>query len=274
MSLTAGQRVALWPEGSPERARDLAAADVHLRVFPASTVPAATVVILPGGGYGMVSENEADPVARRFNRDGFTGIVATYRVAPFTQSSTADRPIPLRDAARAMRLVRANAPAWGVDPAQIAVLGFSAGGHLAGSLATAATDTPPDDDPALDAISPRPDAVMLAYPVASLRSPHGHAGSAANLLGPDATDADRARWSIDERIDAHTPPAFIWHTGEDAAVPVENALLLAASLRRHDVPFELHVYPTGQHGLNLASGEPGAQSWPALATTWLRQTLG
>lgn len=272
--MRAGHRVALWPDGSRERAEDSAAAGGHLRLFPVEQAPAPTVVIFPGGGYGMVSENEADPVARRFNRDGFTAIVATYRVAPFARPSTAERPIPVRDAARAVRLVRANASEWGVDAGRIAVLGFSAGGHLAGSLATAGADTPTDEDPHLDAISPRPEAVVLAYPVATLRPPFGHAGSATNLLGPRATDADRARWSIDERIDGQTPPTFVWHTVEDASVPVENALLLVASLRRHSVPFELHVYPTGQHGLNLAADEPSAQSWSALAATWLRQTLG
>ena len=128
-------------------------------------------------------------------------------------------------------------------------------------------------DADLSEILPRPDALVLCYPVIAMRPPHAHEGSVANLLGVPAVDADRERWSLETRVTADTPPTFLWHTAEDEPVPVENSLLFAERLAHHGVPFALHVFPNGRHGLDLAVDEPLASAWTGLCADWLRATL-
>lgn len=197
------------------------------------------VLIVPGGGYGHVSKREGTPVALRFLARGWNAFVLDYSVAPL------QFPVALREAAMAMGYIRQNAAALGVDPAMVAAVGFSAGGHLCGTLGTLF------DAPELSQIGPaallRPDALGLCYPVA-VSWGKTHEGSFENLCGEDA--ALRQRLSLDALVRADMPPVFLWHTRDDASVPCRNSLLLAAALEEKGVDFALHIYRHGPHGLS------------------------
>jgi acetyl esterase/lipase len=240
----------LWDGPAPADAGD--GFRPWLERYPAPAgQPRGAVLVCPGGGYGGRAPHEAEPIARRFNEAGLHGFVVHYRVAPHRH------PAPLSDVARAIRLIREHAPEWSVDPARIAVCGFSAGGHLAASAGTLCPDE-----------ASRPDALILCYPVLS-SGPYGHRGSFENLLGPDPSPEALRAVSLELQVTGRTPPAFMWHTADDAAVPVENSLLFAQALRAHRVPFELHVYPSGEHGLGLAPDRPRIATWSALCAGWL-----
>jgi acetyl esterase/lipase len=221
------------------------------------------VLICPGGGYAGRAEHKAAPIARRFNAAGLHAFVVHYRVAPRRH------PRPLQDVSRAMRIIRQRAGEWQVDPEHLAVLGFSAGGHLAASLGVHFNKTFARDGAALGRFSNRPDACILCYPVIS-SGPLGHPGSFQNLLGPAATPEEREAMSLEKQVSARTPPAFLWHTVADAGVPVENSILFALALRQHAIPFELHLYPDGAHGLGLAENDPHVATWMDLCCQWLK----
>lgn len=258
-----GKPLPLWPTGSAE-IDGIDPADVP-RLTPylcGAEKPTGAVVVCPGGGYFLRAEHEGEPVARRLNEFGIHAFVLDYRVAPHRH------PAPQHDAQRAIRLVRRHAAAWHVRPDRIAILGFSAGGHLA---ATAGTQFDHGDVAAPDPIerqSARPDALILCYPVISFDAV-SHPGSADNLLGPDSSDDLRRLLSAELHVTADTPPAFLWHTGDDAGVPNEHSLLFAAALRRNGVPFALHIFPHGEHGLGLAPEHPQVSAWAALCGQWL-----
>lgn len=225
-----------------------------------STTPAPAVLILPGGGYHHLAGNyEGGDLARFFNSHGIAAFVLHYRVAPHRH------PAPLEDAAAAMRTLRANAADYRIDPARIAVLGFSAGGHLAATLSNL-HHTVSGEHPH---VSARPDAAILCYPVITFGE-YRHDGSLRNLLGSDPDPALRDQLSMENAVTPDTPPTFLWHTVEDPAVPVENALLYAAACRRHNVPFALHIFPKGRHGLGMAPDLP-ARAWLPLAIDFLKE---
>ena len=220
------------------------------------------VVVCPGGGYANLAPHEAEPVARWLNAAGVAAAVLRYRVAPHRH------PAPLLDVQRAIRTVRHRAEQWGIDPGRVAVLGFSAGGHLA---ATAGTHYDAGDPGAADPVERqgcRPDALILCYAVISLVADQ-HPGSLANLLGPEPPAALRRELSAELQVTERTPPAFVWHTADDAAVPAGHSLGFCAALARCGVPYELHVYEHGRHGLGLASGDGRVGEWPRAAAAWL-----
>lgn len=202
------------------------------------------ILICPGGGYGMVSKREAEPIALKFLEAGYNAFVVTYSVAPHRF------PQQLLEVAAAMELIYQNAEEWHCDVTKIAITGFSAGGHLAAHY-TNAYDCPevrsvfPDSKPV--------QASILGYPVITSDRTHAHQGSFLNLLGEYPADDD-VRFSCEKLVSEKTPPAFLWHTAEDSCVPVENSLLYAAALSRYKIPFELHIYPYGWHGLATADG--------------------
>jgi len=173
------------------------------------------------------------------------------------------------DAKRAVRFVRFHAARFGIDPKRIGILGFSAGGHLAVS-ALEHFDFGNDEGDEIDRVSSRPDAGILCYAVISLLN-HTHIGSRVNLLGEEECVSLCAQLSGEYGARADMPPIFLWHTAADEAVPVQNSLNMAIALRQKNVPFELHVFPGGAHGLGLAQKTPGADQWPALLTKWLRR---
>ena len=225
--------------------------------------PHPLVVVCPGGGYGGRAPHEADPIAEWLNRAGVSALVLHYRVAPYRH------PVPWGDAQRAIRLARANAATWRLDPARIGILGFSAGGHLA---CTAGVHHDPGQPAAADPVerqSSRPDLMILCYPVISLHE-FGHTGSMHNLLGQPTDEKLREHLSLHRRAGATTAPAFIWHTADDAGVPAMNALMLAQALAVNKVPYALHVFPKGHHGLGLAPNDAHVSQWTRLCELWLR----
>ena len=224
------------------------------------------VIVLPGGGYSGRARHEAGPIAERFNSLGFHAFVVEYRVAPYRF------PAPQEDALRAIRIVRAHAEEWKIKPDKIAVLGFSAGGHLACSTGVFHDKVKAENGDACDAVSARPDAEILCYPVITAESPYANTGSFRNLLGPEVPQEEFLKYSCEKLVTEETPPAFLWHTAEDRGVPVENSICYARALNKCGIPFGLHVFPFGPHGIGLAEGRPeyaDAACWPELAGVWL-----
>ena len=199
------------------------------------------VLILPGGGYSHTSLREAEPVALRFAAKGYAPFVLHYSCAPCTY------PVALREAAMAMRYIREHGADYEVNPRMVAAIGFSAGGHLCGTLGML-YDTPEVADLGSAELL-RPDALGLCYPVAVAWG-RTHAGSFRNISGGD--DALAAKLSLDALVRPDMPPVFLWHTREDASVPCRNSLILAQALEEAGVDFSLHVYRKGCHGLSTA----------------------
>ncbi|WP_455834662.1 alpha/beta hydrolase [Pseudarthrobacter siccitolerans] len=216
------------------------------------------VLVLPGGGYGRQADHEAEPVAEWLAGLGIHAFVLRYRVAP-------DRhPAPLEDAKQAMLRIRSGSHGLPVDPRRVGVLGFSAGGHLAATLSTAVATGSAE----LDVPAAVPDLTVLCYPVVSYT--HAvHQGSVDNLLGESPSADLLTELSAELQVTTETPSAFVWHTADDAAVPVSHSLGYTAALLNAGVPAELHVFPEGRHGLGLADEQPGADQWPALCAGWL-----
>ena len=218
------------------------------------------VLVLPGGGYARQADHEAEPVAEWLASLGIHAFVLRYRVAPERH------PAPLEDAKEAMLYIRTGTHGLAVDPERVGVLGFSAGGHLAATLSTAVGT----GNPALDRAGAVPDLSVLCYPVASMTH-ETHQGSVENLLGAAPPSNLLSALSAELNVTDRTPPAFLWHTADDQAVPVSNSLNYAAALFAAGVPAELHVFPRGRHGLGLAADEPGPRQWTALCAAWLER---
>jgi acetyl esterase/lipase len=191
------------------------------------------------------------------NQHGVTALVLKYRLG----SHGYRHPAMLHDAARAVRLARARAAEWALDPGRVGIMGSSAGGHLASTLLTHFDAGEPGARDPVDRQSSRPDLGVLCYAVISL-GPLTHQGSKNNLLGKDPEEA-LVRWLSNElHVTKDTPPCFVWYTAEDTAVKVENSLAFAAALQREGVPFDLHVYQKGRHGIGLADAPPFANAHP------------
>lgn len=239
-----------------------------LTPFPADPAKrnGATMLIFPGGGYGSLAEHEGTGYAEFFARHGITAYVLKYRLG----SNGYRHPVMLQDAARALRMVRAFARRDGLDPARIGVIGSSAGGHLASTIVTHFDAGKPDAADPVERESSRPDLGILCYPVVSLLE-FAHAGSRRNLLG-DNPPAELVRHLSNElQVTRDTPPCFVWHTVEDKSVPVENALLFASALRRAGVPFSLHIYEKGAHGLGFGREGRPAPPWADQLLYWFKE---
>jgi len=226
----------------------------------------ATMLILPGGGYGNLAEHEGTGYAQFFAAHGITAYVLKYRLG----SNGYRHPVMLNDAARALRLLRTFARRDGLDPNRIGVIGSSAGGHLASTLLTLFDSGNPNATDPIERESARPDLGVLCYPVISFGE-FAHAGSRRNLLG-DNPPADLVqKLSTELQVTKNTPPTFIWHTVEDKSVPVENALLFASALRRAGVPFSLHIYELGAHGLGFGRPDRPAPPWADQLLYWFKE---
>lgn len=259
----------LWPEGAPgalgERAEDRPTLTPYLA--DPSRATGAAIVICPGGGYGGLAGHEGHDYALWFNQQGISAFVLRYRLG----SHGYRHPIMLQDAARAVRWVRHHAAGWSIDPQRIGIIGSSAGGHLASTLVTQFDAGQPDAVDPVERHSSRPDLGILCYPVITMGE-FTHRGSRQNLLGPDPAAGLIRQLSNELQVTRDTPPCFVWHTWEDPVVPVENSLQFAAALRRAGVPFDLHVYQLGRHGLGLDDRYPfdTPHPWVADLRVWLR----
>ncbi|HHV43186.1 MAG TPA: alpha/beta hydrolase [Firmicutes bacterium] len=234
--------------------------------FPADhKEPTGAVIVCPGGGYAVKAPHEGEPIAQWLTSLGIVAFVLDYRVAPHRY------PAGLLDVRRAVQYVRSRAQEWAIHKDKIGVLGFSAGGHLVSSLGTV---TAPLETGCRDEVAEEdylPNALILCYPVIALFGKYAHRGSATNLLGPEATEDQRLGLSTHRLVTPQTPPTFLWHTADDAVVPVENSLMFAEALSENKVPFELHIYPHGPHGMGLAEEDPQVGQWTKACGTWLKQ---
>lgn len=258
----------LWPGRPPGALGDGEADRPTLTRFdpPAGRANGASMLVLPGGGYARLADHEGAGFARWLARLGVTAFVLKYRLG----SDGYRHEAIVADARRAMRTVRRLARAEGRDPARIGVIGSSAGGHLASVLLTGFDAGEPGSVDPTEQESSRPDVGVLCYPVISMRA-YPHQGSVAQLLGSAPTPESLERFSSDLRVTENTPPCFLWHTADDAVVPVGHAQLFATALRRCAVPFELHIYESGIHGLGLPGNNPAAPAWDAACVDWLRR---
>lgn len=259
----------LWPGGAPgaigDTPEDRPAVTPYLP--PADRATGTAVVIFPGGGYDhLATDKEGVQPARWLNSLGIAAFVVRYRLGPRYH-----HPAMLADAARAVRLVRASANRWGVDPHRVGVLGFSAGGHMASTVGTHFDAGEPAAADPVDRESSRPDFMVLAYPVVTMDARWAHRGSRANLLG-ESPPPDLVRSLSNEmQVRPDTPPTFVVATTDDRSVPVENSLHLYEALKDAGVPAELHLFETGRHGFGLAAADPVLSSWPAQCERWMRR---
>jgi len=248
--------VPLWPDGAPgalgKEDKDIPTLTPFLA--DSATASGAAMVILPGGGYGGLAAHEGKGYADWLVTNGVSCFVLKYRLG----SQGYRHPRMLEDAARAVRLVRARADDWKIDPKRVGIMGSSAGGHLASTLLTHFDSGKAESADSVERQSSRPDLGILCYPVISM-GPNTHAGSKNNLLGKDPDPALVKLLSNELQVAKDTPPCFLWHTWEDKAVKVENSLEFAAALRAAGVPFDLHVYQKGAHGMGLGKNHPWAQ---------------
>lgn len=223
---------------------------------PAKTARTA-VVVCPGGGYRVLAPHEGTVIGEFLAANGVLAAVVPYRVFPHRH------PAPLADACRAMRLMRHH-----FEWLPVGIMGFSAGGHLAATVATQPDLYHDPNDELVGEHSARPDRVILCYPVISFVAT-AHQGSGVALLGENATDDQRRQLSNELHVTQETPPAFLFHTADDPAVPVENSLLFASACVQQKVPVELHIFPHGRHGVGLAADDPVLRRWPELLVNWL-----
>ena len=261
--------VVLWPDGAPgalgKSDKDIPTLTPYLP--ETGKANGAAMVICPGGGYGGLAPHEGNDYALFLNQHGVTAFVLKYRLG----SAGYRHPCMLQDAARAMRTVRSRAAEWMVDPKRVGIMGSSAGGHLASTLLThfdagqAAAADP------VERQSSRPDLGVLCYAVITMGT-NTHGGSRANLLGKEPAPALITLLSNELQVTSQTPPCFIWHTWADNGVKVENSLDFATALRRNKVPFDLHIYEQGRHGLGLADKPPfeHPHPWAHDLVFWLK----
>jgi len=239
-----------------------------LKLFPAPDAkpgaPRPLVLVLPGGGYYVRAPHEADPIALWLNSLGLHSAVCHYRVNPHKH------PAQINDAQRAIRILRHNAAAWGIDPARIGVLGFSAGGHLACCCANFGDDGLADGD-AISRAPSRVNALVACYPLVSFTGDFIRQNYAFNFFGPDPDPALVQKFSVERTVNPQNPPAFIWFTAEDT-LDGRHALAYASSLTAQQIPFALHVYPHGVHGLGLAEKHEGTvRNWTRDCAEWLAE---
>lgn len=256
------QRLALWGGRAPVRKGNFENAEAWITVHRPAKGNGAAVVICPGGGYGvLVAGPEGHGIAKWLNQHGITGVVLEYRLPrgrPF---------VPLLDAQRAIRTVRANAADWGVKPSRVGIMGFSAGGHLAATAGTHFDGGDAAADAAIERVGCRPDFVVLVYPVVTMgRATHG--GSRNNLLGGNSSARFVQFFSNERQVTKQTPPTFLAHALDDRVVSPANSQALYDALRAHKVPSQYLKLPSGGHGLNGYKG-PMWDAWQKQSLAWL-----
>jgi acetyl esterase/lipase len=262
----------LWPDKAPGALGDNDDDKPTLTPFlpPSEKATGAAIVICPGGGYGGLAPHEGQGYADYLTQQGVTCFVLKYRLG----SKGYRHPAMINDAARAVRLVRAEAIKWKIDPHRVAIMGSSAGGHLASTLLTHFDAGKADSTDPVERQSSRPDLGILCYPVITMGE-HTHGGSKKNLLGDNPDPKLVELLSNEKQVTKDTPPCFIWHTWEDKAVKLENSLQFVEALQREKVPFDFHVYQKGPHGIGLSQGKNGiapddVHPWGKDLVFWLK----
>ena len=251
--------IPLWPDGAPG-ALGHATNDIPTLTpyFPdATNATGAAMVICPGGAYAHLAPHEGNDYALWLNQHGVTCFVLKYRLG----SSGYHHPAMLNDASRAVRMVRAHAADWKIDPQRVGIMGSSAGGHLAATLLTHFDFGNTNSTDVIERQSSRPDVGILCYAVISMGE-FAHQGSRENLLGKNPSPELVKLLSNELQVTTNTPPCFLWTTFEDKTVPMENTMLFAEALRKNQVPFALHVYQKGGHGLGLKDKPPFTHPHP------------
>jgi len=258
----------LWPNGPPKsKGEDLKKDLPTLLTYSPKKANGTAVVVCPGGGYhGLASGHEGHDIGKWFASLGVTAVILDYRRA----NGGYKHPVPLMDAQRAIRTVRARAAKLKVDPNKIGIMGFSAGGHLASSAGTHFDAGNPSTTDPIEKQSSRPDFMILCYPVIAFDQEFTHKGSQVNLLGADAPKDLVDKMSSEKQVTPQTPPTFLFHTDEDKVVPPENAVEFYLALRKAKVPAELHIYRQGRHGVGLAKTMPATKAWSTACENWMR----
>ena len=252
----------LWAGHAPIGDGQFEEADAFITVHKAEKGNGTAIVICPGGGYGgVVVGPEGHGIAKWLNQHGITGIVLEYRLPAGRHL------VPLRDAQRAIRTARSNAKEWGLDPARIGIMGFSAGGHLASSAATHFDAGEAQATEVVDRVSCRPDFAILVYPVVTMGE-RTHQGSKSNLLGKDPSPRLVELFSNEKQVTNQTPPMFLAHALDDKPVPPENSKLLYDALQAHKIPSKYLELASGGHGLNGYKG-PMWDAWQEQSLVWL-----
>ena len=247
--------IELW-ENTPDFHPEYNQPHPNLEVHPVEN-PRGCMVVIPGGGYEWVSfEHEGRKLAKHFTAKGYYVYILTYRCKPY------HHPCQQMDVNRAVRWARYRAKECGYDANKIGVIGFSAGGHLAMTACTKFDEGIAGDE--IDAVSCRPDLGVLCYGVLTLGTPHTEWGTTRHLLGEEFDPALAHSLSAEGAVRPDMPPCFIWHTAEDSLVPVQNSLDFAKAIHSVGVPYELHVFPIGRHGLSLAEEDPHVARWAEL----------
>ncbi|MFO0935579.1 MAG: alpha/beta hydrolase [Gemmataceae bacterium] len=275
MQATLATIIMLWPGPAPLAVGDSSTDKPSLTVQLAAKPNGAAVVICPGGGYGfLANDHEGKQVADYYNSLGIHAFILKYRIVGKDRPGPLGK-APLLDTQRAIRLVRSDAKKYGIDPKKIGLMGFSAGGHLASTAGTHFDDGDANAKDPIDRVSCRPDWLVLAYPVISMKDGVTHGGSRINLLGNKPTAEQIQEFSNELQVTAKTPPTFLFHTSEDKAVLPENSLLFYSACLKAKVPVELHIYAKGQHGVGLGRDakwtgkESSFSEWPNRLTNWL-----
>ncbi|MDQ8193060.1 alpha/beta hydrolase [Coraliomargarita sp. SDUM461004] len=255
----------LWSENTPLAGEALPGLPRLTVYLPSEELRSGQAMITcPGGGYGHLSTpKEGHRIARFLSSHGHAAAVLENRYAPY------QHPIPLLDAQRAIRTLRHYANEWSINPEQIGIMGFSAGGHLAGTAATLPQAQEGIVNDSIDQQSSRPDFAALIYPVVSLNTPCTHFGSRDNLLGADADPKLIEQLSLENAVNEQTPPTLLVHTNEDEGVPPENSILFYQALRKNKIPAELHIYEKEGHGIGLAKNHP----WGRALLQWMSNRL-
>lgn len=260
--------VLLWPNGAPGAKGDADIDKPSLTLYPVSGPGKVEtgVVVFPGGGYvNLAMDHEGVQIAQWLNRLGISAFVLKYRLGPKYHY-----PVELWDAQRAIRYVRSHAQDFGIQPDRIGIWGFSAGGHLASTAGTHFDSGDHDTGDPIDAVSSRPDFMILAYPVITMMDPYVHHGSLHALLG-EKPDPELVRsLSNETQVTSRTPPTFLFATADDNVVPVENSVQFDEALNRAGVPAEMHIYLKGPHGVGLAQKDPVLRTWPDRLADWLK----
>ncbi len=261
---TPSERVNLWSGKAPVGDGKFEDCNLELEIFlpPAGKANGTGIVLCPGGGYiRHVTGREGYPITQWLSDHGVATIILEYRLPKLRHQ------VPLLDAQRAIRLTRANAAAWKIDPKRIGILGFSAGGHVASTAATHFDNGNADSPDPIERLSCRPDFAWLVYPVVTMGN-YTNKGSRDELLGPDPKPELVRLYSNETQVTADTPPTFLAHAVDDKPVPPENSRQFVAAMKAHRVSVELLELPSGGHGLNGCKG-PLWEQWKAAAIKWL-----